>query len=99
MTADFEGDNPQRRVGCLGTIVTATLSLFFFVSNTGLLAWWVTRGVVQRAAATGSSWLPVVDWGLPVVALLSVGAIVLATRVGMRRLAGWSLAELAAFAD
>jgi len=33
--------------------------------------------------------LPIVDWGLPVFALASVAAIVLAARLGMRRLATW----------
>lgn len=88
LTADFEGDNPQRRVGGLGTIVTSALSVFFFVSNTGLLVWWVTRAAlsVPRPLA---AFVPFVDWGLPVLALGSVGAIVLASRLGMRRLAAW----------
>jgi hypothetical protein len=88
LTVDFEGDNPQRRVGCLGTIVTSALSLFFFVSNTGLLVWWVMRGLVSVPRPL-LAWSAVGDWGLPVLALLSVGAIVLASRLGMRRLAGW----------
>jgi ABC-2 type transport system permease protein len=88
LTVDFEGDNPQRRVGCLGTIVTSALSAAFFVSNTGLLAWWVTRAAlsVPRPLLV---FLPIVDWGLPVFALASVAAIVLAARLGMRRLATW----------
>jgi hypothetical protein len=88
LTVDFEGDNPQRRVGCLGTLVTSALSLFFFAANTGVLLWWVTRAVssVPRPLA---GLVSVVDWGLPVVALASVGAICLASRQGMRRLAGW----------
>jgi Putative ATP-binding cassette len=88
LTADFEGDNPLRRVGCLGTIVTTLLSSLFFVSNTGLLVWWVTRTVVSVPRQL-LGFLPFVDWGLPVVALLSVGAIVVASRMGLRRLAGW----------
>ena len=88
LTVDFEGDNPQRRVGCLGTIVTSALSVFFFVSNTGLLAWWVARTAlsVPRPLLV---FLPIVDWGLPVFALASVAAIILAVRLGMRRLATW----------
>jgi len=88
LTVDFEGDNPQRRVGCLGTIVTSALSVFFFVANTGLLAWWVARTAlsVPRPLLV---FLPIVDWGLPVFALASVAAIVLAARLGMRRLATW----------
>ncbi len=88
LTIDFEGDNPQRRIGCLGTIVTSALSVFFFVSNTGLVAWWVTRSAlsVPRPLLT---FLPLVDWALPVLALMSVAAMVIAVRLGMRRLATW----------
>jgi ABC-2 type transport system permease protein len=88
LTADFEGDNPQRRVGCLGTLVTSALSLFFFASNTGLLLWWVTRAVLSVPRPLAGL-VPIVDWGLPGVALLSVAAIVLASQQGMRRLASW----------
>jgi hypothetical protein len=38
LTADFETDNPQRRVGCFGTLITSGLPAVFFVSNT-LLVW------------------------------------------------------------
>jgi ABC-2 type transport system permease protein len=88
LTVDFEGDNPQRRVGCLGTIVTTLLSSLFFVSNTAVLVWWVTRTVLSVPRPL-LGFLPIVDWGLPVVALLSVGAIVVASRMGLRRLTGW----------
>ena len=88
LTVDFEGDNPQRRIGCLGTIVTSALSVFFFVSNTALLAWWVTRSALSVPRPL-LAFLPIVDWGLPVFALASVAAIVLAARLGMRRLATW----------
>jgi hypothetical protein len=90
LTADFESDNPQRRVGCLGTIVTSALSFFFFASNTGLLVWWVLRGVfspprfVLRLA-------PIADWGLPLLALVSVLLILGASRLAMRRLATWEM--------
>jgi len=90
LTADFEGDNPQRRIGCLGTIVTTLLSSLFFVSNTGLLVWWVTRAVLSVPRPL-LGFLAIIDWGLPVVALLSVGAIVVASRMGLRRLAGWEV--------
>ena len=86
MTADFEGDNPQRRVGCLGTIVTTLLSSLFFVSNTGLLVWWVTRAVLSVPRPL-VGFLPFADWGLPTVALYcQIRTIALASRVGMRRL-------------
>jgi hypothetical protein len=88
LTADFEGDNPQRRVGCLGTIVTATLSAFFFVSNTGLLIWWVTRSALSVPRPL-LAFLPLIDWGLPLLALASVATLVVASRLGMRRLATW----------
>jgi hypothetical protein len=88
LTADFEGDNPQRRIGCLGTIVTSALSIFFFLTNAGLVAWWVARSSVSLPRPLVGL-LPVVDLGLPVLALLAVGAIVMASRMGMRRLAGW----------
>lgn len=88
LTVDFEGDNPQRRVGCLGTIVTSALSVFFFVSNTALLAWWVTRSALSVPRPL-LAFLPIVDWALPLFALASVAAIILAARLGMRRLATW----------
>jgi hypothetical protein len=90
LTAEFEADNPQRRVGCLGTVMTSALSLFFFVSNTALLGWWVARSVLSVPRSL-LAWLPLLDWGLPVVALVSVGAIVLVGRMGARRLASWEL--------
>jgi hypothetical protein len=88
LTVDFEADNPVRRVGCLGTIVTSGLSVFFFAANTALLGWWVTRSslVVPRFLA---GLLPILDVGLPVLAVLSVAVLVLASRAGMRRLAAW----------
>jgi hypothetical protein len=88
LTVDFEGDNPQRRVGCLGTIVTSALSVFFFVSNTALLGWWVARSALSVPRAL-LAFLPIVDWALPIFALASVAAIILAARLGMRRLAAW----------
>src|SRR5205814_7737331 len=88
LTVDFEGDNPQRRIGCLGMIVTSALSIFLFVSNTGLLVWWVTRAALSVPRQL-LAFQPVVDWGLPVLALASAAAIVLAARLGMRRLATW----------
>ena len=88
LTADFEGDNPQRRVGCLGTIVTSVLSIVFFVSNTGLFVWWVVRAVLTVPRPL-LGFMPFIDWALPAVALGAVGAIMLAWRIGMRRLATW----------
>lgn len=88
LTVDFDGDNPQRRIGCLGTIVTSTLSLGFFAANTALLVWWVTRATLSVPRPL-LAFLPYVDWGLPILALLSIGFIVLAARLGMRRLAAW----------
>jgi hypothetical protein len=88
LTADFDADNPQRRVGCLGTIVTSILSLSFFVTNTGLLLWWVLRSVL-RLPRPLIGLAPIVDWGLPALALVSVAAIAFAWHTGMRRLSTW----------
>ena len=88
LTADFDADNPQRRVGCLGTILTSALSLCFFVTNTGVLLWWVLRSVV-RLPRPLLGLAPIVDWGLPALALVSVAAIALAWRLGMQRLSAW----------
>jgi hypothetical protein len=88
LTVDFEGDNPARRVGWLGTIVTSALSIFFFATNTALVVWWVARG----ALSVPRQWLslvPYVDWGLPVLAVLSIVAIALASRFAMQRIAHW----------
>src|SRR5207244_4380051 len=63
LTVDFESDNPQRRVGCLGTIVTGMLSIFFFVSNTGVLAWWVVRGLFSPPRLV-LGLAPIADWAL-----------------------------------
>lgn len=90
LTVDFEADNPQRRIGCIGTIITTLLSSLFFASNTALLVWWVTRTVLSVPRPL-LAFLPVFDWGLPIVAMLSVGAIVLTSRVGLRRLAAWEI--------
>jgi hypothetical protein len=91
LTADFESDNPQRRVGCLGTILTASLSIFFFATNTGVVAWWVLRSLVSSPPRLVLNVAPVVDLGLPMLALLSVGAIFFASRLAVRRLATWEI--------
>jgi hypothetical protein len=91
LTADFESDNPQRRVGCLGTILTASLSIFFFATNTGVVAWWVLRNLFSLPPRLVLSVAPAVDFGLPALALLSVGAILLASRLAVRRLATWEI--------
>ena len=88
LTADFESDNPQRRVGCLGTLVTSALSIFFFVTNLALLAWWIGRGVLNLPRFLLGV-LPFLDWGLPVLAVVSVGAIIFASRAAVARLATW----------
>jgi len=90
LTVDFEGDNPQRRVGCLGTIVTGMLSIFFFVSNTGVFVWWVMRGLFSPPRFV-LGLAPVADWALPVLAMLSVAAILVASRFAVRRLSTWEL--------
>ena len=90
LTADFESDNPQRRVGCLGTILTSSLSIVFFVTNTAVLVWWILRtllGVPRPIVVLA----PIVDWLLPALALAAVVAILLAYRLGMRRLTTWEL--------
>ncbi len=86
LTADFESDNPQRRVGCLGTILVSSLSIFFFATNTGVLAWWVLRNlaVLPRPVLTIA---PALDWLLPALGLISVAIILAASRLGVRRLA------------
>jgi hypothetical protein len=88
LTADFESDNPQRRVGCVGTLITALLSVFFFASNTALLGWAVARalGAVPRIVL---GLAPILDYGLAALAVLSVAAIILAARLGLARLATW----------
>ncbi|MBV9326737.1 MAG: hypothetical protein JO352_23505 [Chloroflexi bacterium] len=91
LTADFESDNPQRRVGCLGTILTACLSIFFFATNTGVVAWWVLRNLFSLPPRLMLNVAPVIDVGLPALALLSVAAILLASRLAVRRLATWEI--------
>jgi hypothetical protein len=88
LTADFEGDNPQRRVGCLGTLLTAGLSLFFSIANTATIVWWVARGVLRLPRPLLVA-VPAFDVVLPILALISVLAIVIASRFGMQRLATW----------
>jgi hypothetical protein len=87
LTMDIDGDNPQRRVGCLGTIVTSALSLFFFVSNSALVVWWVSRSTFQALPRPLLSVLPIVDLALPVLAVLSIGLLGAAWQAGARRLA------------
>ncbi|MBV9169376.1 MAG: hypothetical protein JOZ81_04755 [Chloroflexi bacterium] len=88
LTVDFESDNPQRRVGCMGTIVTSLLSVFFFGTNTALFGWAVLRalGGVPRPVLV---FAPVLDFGLAALAVLSVVAIAWAAHLGLKRLAGW----------
>jgi hypothetical protein len=88
LTADFESDNPQRRVGCLGTIVTSGLSVLFFGTNVSLLGWWVARSLFSVPRPLVSV-VPILDWGLPIVALVSVAGVAAASLVGVRRLANW----------
>jgi hypothetical protein len=88
LTADFETDNPQRRVGCLGTLLTSGLSALFFATNTGLLVWLLLRalGGIPRPLV---GLAPVLDWVVTALALFALGALVLAAQLGMRRLAQW----------
>ena len=88
LTADFELDNPQRRVGCLGTIVSSGLSGFFFIANSCLLGWWVTRDLFGPPRLLAGL-TPIVNWLLPTLALMSVVAILVATQQGVRRLSSW----------
>ena len=72
-------------VASVALVYHSALSFFFFLSNTGVLAWWVLRAafslprLLLRIA-------PIVDWGLPLLALVSVLAILLASRLAVRRL-------------
>jgi ABC-2 type transport system permease protein len=87
LTVELDVDNPQRRVGCFGTVVTGSLSLFFFVSNTGLLLWWVARATLLGLPRPLLLVVPVIDVALPVLAALSVAALGAAWVAGARRLA------------
>jgi hypothetical protein len=88
LTADFETDNPQRRVGCLGTVITSGLSALFFGTSIGLLVWFLLRtlGAVPRPVV---GLAPVLDWLVFALALAAVGVLALAARLGLRRLATW----------
>jgi hypothetical protein len=88
LTADFEGDNPQRRVGCLGMLLTAGLSLFFCIANTGTIVWWVVRGMLRLPRPVVAV-VPLLDLALPMLALTSIVAILVACRIGMQRIASW----------
>ena len=90
LTADFETDNPQRRVGCFGTLITSGLSAVFFVSNTLLLVWVLLRsqGGVPRPFIGVA---PVLDWAVAVLALVSIAALVVGARLGVQRLANWEM--------
>jgi hypothetical protein len=91
LTADFESDNPQRRVGCLGAIVTGALSVFFFATNTGVVAWLVVRQLFSLPPPIRMTVAPAVDIGLPLLALASIAAILVASRLAVRRLATWEI--------
>ncbi|MCA1647633.1 MAG: hypothetical protein LC797_19940 [Chloroflexi bacterium] len=64
------------------------MSICFFLTNTSLLVWWVTRAALSMPGPL-VAFAAIVDWGLPVLALASIAAIVAAGRLGMRRLATW----------
>lgn len=88
LTADFESDNPQRRVGCLGMIVTSALSVFFSGSNTLLLGWALARALgVVPGVLLGVA--PILDFGLAALAVASAATVGLAAHLGVRRLAHW----------
>jgi hypothetical protein len=88
LTADFETDNPQRRVGCVGTLVTSGLAGAFFATNTGLMVWLVLRtfGGLPRGVLFLA---PVLDWVIAALALAAVGGLLVAARFGAQRLANW----------
>ena len=86
LTMEVDGDNPQRRVGCLGTVVTGALSLFFFLTNTAVVVWWVSRATFFALPRAFAGLLPVLDIALPVLALVSIGALIGAWHAGARRL-------------
>jgi len=88
LSADFETDNPQRRVGCLGTLLTSGLAALFFATQTALIAWVLVRtlGGVPRPLL---GFAPVVDWLAPLAALCALVALVLAAYLGARRLTSW----------
>jgi Putative ATP-binding cassette len=88
LSADFETDNPQRRVGCLGTLLTSGLAALFFATQTALIAWFLVRtlGGIPRPLLGLAA---VVDWLLPFAALCALVALVLAAYLGARRLASW----------
>jgi hypothetical protein len=90
LTADFESDNPQRRVGCLGTILTGSLSIVFFATNTGVVVWWVLRSLLNPPRLVVGL-APVADWVLPMLAVASVAAILVAARLAVHRLATWEI--------
>src|SRR5262249_40440802 len=91
LTADFGSGNPQRRGGCLGAVLTGGRSLFFFATNTGALAWWLMRSLFSLPPRFAVTLAPAVDIGLPILALVSVAAILLASRLAVRRLATWEI--------
>lgn len=88
LTADFETDNPQRRVGCLGTMLTSGLAALFFATHTGLLAWVLLRtlGGIPRPLLGVA---PVVDVLAPIAALVALAALAVGARFGAQRLASW----------
>ena len=69
-------------------LLTSALSIFFFATNTALVVWWVARGALN-VPRQWLSLVPYVDWGLPVLAVLSIGSIALAARFAMQRIAHW----------
>jgi hypothetical protein len=88
LTADFETDNPQRRVGCFGTLITSGLSALFFCTNVALVVWLLMRtlGGIPRPFVRAA---PTIDWVLVGLALASIVALAVAARVGVRRLSDW----------
>src|SRR5207253_9644924 len=73
LTTDFETDNPQRRVGCLGAILTSLLSAFFFGTNVLWFLWMLTRSqAVFSLPRPLWGFAPVLDRALALMALASV---------------------------
>jgi hypothetical protein len=56
-----------------------------------VVAWWVLRSEVSSLPRLVLSVAPAADVGLPILALASIGVILLASRLAVRRLATWEI--------
>jgi len=87
MSTNFEADNPQTSVGCLGQLVSFVAGSLFLLANVGLFAWLVlgSSGILPPGLPGGEA----VGLALGAGVVVSVAGIAGLARLGVKTLEGW----------